>query len=108
MLKLYYFFLDITLPSVMADFGNLQLEHDWFLNQYNLSTSEESGGLVTYTPIVYIEFLPIDWKTLPGKIQRGLLRFNLHLVTESVHIDKRNFLLPDLSGDMNTTLRFKT
>jgi hypothetical protein len=49
------------------------------MEQYDSAESE-----VWATPAVYIEFRPIEWATLGGGIQRAVLTFDVHLVTDSM------------------------
>lgn len=64
---------------------------DWFMNQYN--EADESGNVLVYeTPVVYLEFPPIEWQQMGSGIQRATISFNAHLVTESVADDDKRIL----------------
>lgn len=63
------------------------IEVDWYLGQ-----DQNNGDHVLNTPIAYIEFLPVDYTTLPNGIQHGNLQFNVHLLTETVYGDERDMI----------------
>ncbi len=102
MLQTYYSYLKsrIQLDEVLAE---LKVLADWYLRQYYSVRGKDDDGTLVSTPIVYIELMPITWRTLPMNIQRALLTFRLHIVTESVFVDERNFLLQDPSTVTNNS-----
>lgn len=57
---------------------------DWYMGQYLEEEAEDGGQLLWATPAQFIEFLPIQWQTLPGNVQVADLQFNVHLVNDSV------------------------
>jgi len=64
-------------------------EIDWFNNQYELSEEEE---VIYSCPAAYIEFLPVaDLTSQPRKLQKGSVRFRVHLVTEIYRDDDTSF-----------------
>jgi hypothetical protein len=99
MLQLYYYKINDMLAQ-STPLTDRKIVVDWYLRQYH-SRSEDDGGLVIHTPSIFIEFMPIQWRTLPQNVQRAILTFRLHIVTESTHVDKRSFILMDLTGDNN-------
>jgi hypothetical protein len=60
---------------------------DWYLGQ-----DLNIGDHVLSTPIAYIEFLPVDFTTLPNGIQHGNIEFNVHLITETAYGDERDMI----------------
>lgn len=77
-----------VLKAHLANVPNVE-DVDWYLGQYS---QDDSGSILYATPSLYIEFRPIDWKTLPNKVQRGVLSFIVHTVTDSVYDDDERFL----------------
>lgn len=65
---------------------------DWFLNQYNEVDVDNGNVLVYETPVVYVEFAPVEWKTLTQNAQRAEILFSVHLVTETVADDDKRLL----------------
>ncbi len=59
---------------------------DWHLNQY----AQVGEDIITITPGLYVKFLPVEWKTLPDSIQRGVLQFETHLVSDTAYGDERD------------------
>lgn len=65
---------------------------DWYFGQYIESEMEGGGELLYTTPAIFVEFAPIEWVTLPGSIQRTVLRFSVHLVNESMYATDKRFV----------------
>jgi hypothetical protein len=71
---------------------------DWHLNQY----AQVGDDSITITPGLYIKFLPIDWKTMPDNIQRGVLVFETHLVSDTAYGDERDMTDKDYIDHLGT------
>lgn len=81
MLKYNYTALKSHLSSIQA------IKHiDWFLDQY----AQVGEDHIHTTPEVLIEFAPINWTTLPSGVQRGVLTFITHTVSDSAYGDERD------------------
>lgn len=74
---------------------------DWHLNQY----AQVGDDSITITPGLYIKFLPIDWKTMPDNIQRGVLVFETHLVSDTAYGDERDMTDKDYIDHLGTESR---
>lgn len=64
-------------------------EVDWFLDQYN---QDDEGSVLWITPSLFLEFQPIPWMTLSQNVQRAVLTFVVHTVTDSVYDDDERIL----------------
>lgn len=71
-------------------------ELDWFLGQTNI---KDKNALITTTPALYIEFMPVTPRDLGGKLQSSDAEFNIHLVTESVSDNGTNKLKKNQPND---------
>jgi hypothetical protein len=59
---------------------------DYDLGQYN----QEGMDVVRTTPAAYIRFVQVDWSTLNRYIQRGVMEFDVSLVSQSAYGDKND------------------
>lgn len=70
---------------------------DWDLGQY----AQEGADYIPITPEIFIAFLDIQWQTLPGNIQKGVLTFDVTQVSETVYADDRDMLDIDNINHLN-------
>lgn len=100
MLQAYYSWIkDQIITDVQLT--ALTVKADWYLRQYYSTRGAEDDGLVIDTPICYIEILPIVWRTLPMSIQRAVMTFRIHILTDTTYADDRSFVLPSPTQDTN-------
>jgi len=59
---------------------------DYDLGQYN----QDGEDAVRTTPAAYIRFVQVDWSTLNRYIQRGVMEFDVSLVSQSAYGDKND------------------
>lgn len=64
---------------------------EYFLDQYNESEDQR----VFTTPSLYLEFAPIEFRTLTQNIQQAELTFMVHTVHESAYDDENRILSAD-------------
>lgn len=83
MLRLIY----LTLEKHLTDRVSAINEIDWHLGQL---AQEDPTRVVETAPVLYLKFMPIQWQTLGGNIQRGVLYFEAHLATETGYGDSRD------------------
>lgn len=107
MIDIAYACIKQTLLDTEKVEASFKLDVDWYLKQYYATRSADDDGLITHLPMVFIEFMPISWTTLPGYIQRATLTFRTHLLTSTVYDDDRNFLSNHGSGGNNGHLQLR-
>ncbi len=101
MLQAYYSWIkDQIITDVQL--AALDVKAEWYLRQYYAGRGSQDGGLVIETPICYVEIMPIVWRTLPMSIQRAVMTFRVHTLTDTVHADDRSFVLPSPTQDVNS------
>lgn len=63
---------------------------DWYTGQYSEDEMADGGELLWDTPAQFIEFLPVDWKTLgANNVQCAVLGFAVHLCNHTFDTDDR-------------------
>ena len=77
MTKHHYAALKARLTSQIPGIAHV----DWYMGQDDPGDGET---WVWKTPAAYIEFAPVDWVTLGGNVQRGLLVVTVRLVTDGM------------------------
>lgn len=78
MRKQLYLAVIERLKTIVNESGEPTLKHFDLWNQNVAFIEQES---IFPMPAVFIEFLPIDWKTLGGGVQSATIGFRLHIVT---------------------------
>lgn len=89
MRKQLYLAVIERLKTIVNESGEPTLKHFDLWNQNVAFIEQES---IFPMPAVFIEFLPIDWKTLGGGVQSATIGFRLHIVTAT----------PDSAADGST------
>lgn len=80
MRKQLYLAVIERLKTIVNESGEPTLKHFDLWNQNVAFIEQES---IFPMPAVFIEFLPIDWKTLGGGVQSATIGFHLHIVTST-------------------------
>jgi phage gp37-like protein len=62
---------------------------DYYLGQYD---QNDKDSVLYSTPALFIEFAPIQWLLHAKNIQRAILTFTIHTVTDSVYDDDERIL----------------
>ncbi len=70
---------------------------DWYLEQ-DFQNREQA---VHITPALYISIKDIDWQSHFHHVQRGVMRFELRLITETKHGDENDMLDMTYIGHLN-------
>lgn len=78
MRKQLYLAVVERLKNITGESDEQVLKHFDLWNQ-NVAFIEQEA--IFAMPAVFIEFLPIDWKSLGGGVQSAIIQFRLHLVT---------------------------
>ncbi len=78
---------DYVLPVIWTSdgqLGGLVMHYDWY-NRNERAPDGEDRSLPYLTPAALVEFAPVVWQALSGRIQQAPLRFTIHLVQERVN-----------------------
>ncbi len=77
---------DYVLPVIWTasgQLGGLVVHYDWY-NQNERAPDGQDRSLPYLTPAALVEFAPVVWSALSGRIQQAPLTFTIHLVQERI------------------------
>lgn len=80
MRKQLYLAVIERLKTIVNESGEQTLRHFDLWNE-NVAFIEQEA--IFAMPAVFVEFLPIDWKSLGGGVQSAQIQFRLHIVTNT-------------------------
>lgn len=80
MRKQLYLAVIERLKNITNESGEQLLKHFDLWNE-NVAFIEQEA--IFAMPAVFVEFLPIEWKSLGGGVQSAIIQFRLHIITDT-------------------------